>query len=76
MDKKPRLQKTHHQPPVESSTSTDASRGRHITEVAVTQLGKSRFLPSYTYAINSLTLNARLLVSNANFRIPMTHLST
>lgn len=43
--------------------------------VAVTQLGKSRFLPAYTYATNSLNLNARLLVSHVNFKIPVTNLS-
>lgn len=77
MDNKPKLQKAHHLLCLESSTSTDASpHHSHITEMAVTQLGKSRFLPSYIYATNALTLNARLLVFSVNFRIPVTNLST
>ena len=70
-------QKTHHLLCSESSASADASpHPSHITEVAVTQLGRSRFLPSYIYATNALTLNARLLVFSVNFRIPVTNLSS
>ena len=76
VDNKPRLQKTHHLLCLESSTSDASPHHSHITEVVVTQLEKSRFLPSYIYATHALTLNARLLVFSVNFRIPVTNLST
>lgn len=69
-----RLQKPHRLPHSGDSPSTEEAQAAAVTEVAVTQLGKRRCLPSCTYTTDSLKLNARLLISHVTCRFPMTNL--